>query len=104
MGRNLRISREVFSVLGDAVKSARDVVLRDTFFRLSDAMNEYAGLESKSLEEMVFEEVNPQQEEHFNASQPGKGIWERTNKRRMNGFSRQKPVHQSQFQSLEEEV
>ena len=33
--RNLRISREVFSVLGDAVKSARDVVLRDTFFRVS---------------------------------------------------------------------
>ena len=34
--RNLRISREVFSVLGDAVKSARDVVLRDTFFRVSN--------------------------------------------------------------------
>ena len=33
--RNLRISREVFSVLGDAVKSASDVVLRDTFFRVS---------------------------------------------------------------------
>ena len=39
--------------------------------QLSDAMNEYAGLESKSLEEMVFEEVDPQQEEHFNGSCPG---------------------------------
>jgi len=102
--RNLRISREVFSVLGDAVKSASDVVLRDTFFRLSDAMNEYAGLESKSLEEMVFEEVDPQQEEHFNGSYPGKGIRERTHKRKMNDFSRRKPVHQPQFHSLKEEV
>jgi len=102
--RNLRISREVFSVLGDAVKSASDVVLRDTFFRLSDAMNEYAGLESKSLEEMVFEEVDPQQEKHFNGSYPGKDIRERTHKRKMNDFSRRKPIHQPQFHSLKEEV
>ena len=34
-------------------------------------MNEYAGLESKSLEDMVFEEVDPQQEEHFKGSYPG---------------------------------
>ena len=39
--------------------------------QLSDAMNEYAGLESKSLEDMVFEEVDPQQEEHFKGSYPG---------------------------------
>ena len=53
--------------------------------QLSDAMNEYAGLESKSLEEMVFEEVDPQQEEHFNGSYPGmsttlSSVYKRPNK------------------------
>ena len=48
-------------------------------------MNEYAGLESKSLEEMVFEEVDPQQEEHFNGSYPGmsttlSSVYKRPNK------------------------
>ena len=33
--------------------------LKQNFFVMSDTVNEYAGLDSRNLEEMVFEEVNP---------------------------------------------
>ena len=56
---NVNISQQIFSDLGEVVKCSSDPVFKEKFFEMCDAMNEYAGLDSRNLEEMVFEEVNP---------------------------------------------
>ena len=56
---NVNISQQIFSDLGEVVKRSSDQAFKENFFEMCDAMNEYAGLDSRNLEEMVFEEVNP---------------------------------------------
>lgn len=56
---NICISQEIFTDLGSAVKASKDATFKLNFFQLCDAMNDYAGLDKRTLEEMVFEEVNP---------------------------------------------
>jgi len=55
---NVNISQQIFSDLGEVVKCFSDPVFKEKFFEMCDAMSEYTGLDSRNLEEMVFEEVN----------------------------------------------
>ena len=56
---NVNICQQTFSDLGEVVKRSSDRAFRENFVQMCDAMNDYAGLDSRNLEQMVFEEVNP---------------------------------------------
>ena len=91
---NICISQEIFFKLGHAVKASSDATFKLNFFQLCDAMNDYAGLDEKTLEEMVFEEVNPRNE--LMEDSPNKRF------RRYGVNQRQKTPSKPLFKSLEE--